>query len=82
MMNGKYEESEKYFAIHHTLDSNKMSLIHFDDLHMYSYVLDKNGKSAEAATRRDQADDYLTTIVNLDRPRARSIGYEMARSTP
>jgi len=79
MMNGKYEEAEKYFAIHHALDSNKMSLIHFDDLHMYSYVLDKNGKSAEAAARRDQAYDYLTTIVNLERPRARSIGYEMAK---
>ena len=59
MFNGDYETAERYFEKYHSLSGDKLNYFDYDDLHMYSYVLRKNGKTKEAQLRLRQVEEYM-----------------------
>jgi len=79
MMNGQYVESEKFFRQLYASRSDVIQLRGYNDKHMYSYVLMKNGKEEEAITNLTEVRDYILKAIDLKRQWANQSGYELAK---
>jgi TolB-like protein/class 3 adenylate cyclase/Tfp pilus assembly protein PilF len=79
MMNGQYEESEKFFRQLYASRSDVIELQGYNDKHMYSYVLIKNGKVEEARKNLIEILDYILKAIDLKRQWANHSGYELAK---
>ena len=65
MMNGNYTESEKFFEKYHSLSPDKLTLFSYDDLHMFAYVLMKNGKPADSAFQQPYTEAELAKVERM-----------------
>lgn len=79
MMNGNYEESEKYFRKLYSLSPDRIMFQGYNDLHMFAYVLMKIGKKEEANQKLNEIKDFMLEVVKLDRRWTKYIGYELAK---
>jgi tetratricopeptide (TPR) repeat protein len=79
MMNNDYQQAEHYFEKYFSLAEEKLSIRASDEIHMYVYTLLKNGKKELAAEKSKEGEQHFLAISSSSRPRAPSMGYELAK---
>ena len=79
MMNGNYQEAEKYFRKLYSLSPDRVMLQGYNDMHMFAYVLMQNGKKEEAVKTLNEIKEFMLEAIDKERRWTKGIGYELAK---
>lgn len=80
MMNGRYEDSEKYFRQLYSSSPDIINLNGYGDKHMFAYVLIQNGKEEEAKQHLEEIIEFMHQIVEKNKQWSNNVGYELAKA--
>ena len=79
MMNRDYQKAERFFRNLYSSSPDVITVHGYGDMHMFSYVLIKNGKQDEAQRNLEEVRDFMLDVVTKNRAMKRVIGYELAK---